>query len=303
MKISYISLRKKLKEFRESNRKDKKTKEEKLQANNRNIQNDIDDTKYIGINYTKKEEITKNKLKDIFNNMKSVPKGSYTLLFFMILLLVATTKLNIDTYTKLGQEDYDTYVLEEPDVVNVSNDNVVIYQEAVSSTYDIAEEDQVAVETTSQSVIETNKAALEDEVYVYEYTFIRPVKGDTLKEYSMDKVIYSKTLDMWKVHDGIDIYAAVGEDVAACEKGIIERVYEDSFYGYSIIIDHQNSVKTIYRNLDENILVKEKEEVTKGQVIGKVGNTAIGECKDEAHIHLEVVKNGEIVNPNTIGIK
>ena len=294
MKINYISLRKKLKEFRESNRKDKKIQE---------VESEINDTKYIGINYTKKDAKKESKLKSILNNMKSVPKGSYTLLLFMILLLVATTKLNIDTYTKLGQEDYNTYVLEEPDVVNVSNDNVVIYQEAVSSTYDIAEEEQVAVETTSQSVIETNKDALEDEVYVYEYTFIRPVKGDTLKEYSMDKVIYSKTLDMWKVHDGIDIYGAIGEDVISSEKGIIERVYEDGFYGYSIIIDHQNSVKTIYRNLDENILVKEKEEVTKGQVIGKIGNTAIGECKDEAHIHFEVVKNGEIVNPNTIGIK
>ena len=112
-----------------------------------------------------------------------------------------------------------------------------------------------------------------------------------------------KTLDMWKVHDGIDIYAALGEDVVASEKGIVERVYEDNFYGYSVIIDHQNSVKTVYRNLDSNIPVKEKQEVSKGEMIGKIGNTASGECKDEPHIHFEVIKNGEIVSPITIGIK
>lgn len=295
MKISYISLRKKLKEFKDNNKKEKNNKEEQCQKTT----SEIDDTKYIGINYTNKEE--KTKLKKILDNMKSVPKGSYTLLLSMILLLVATTKLNIDTYTKLGQEDYDTYTLEDSQATLVSNDNVIIYQEAVSSTYDIAE--VVAIETTSQNIEETKKDVLEDEVYVYEYTFIRPVKGETLKEYSMDKVIYSKTLDMWKVHDGIDIFACLGEDVLASEKGIVERVYEDSFYGYSVIIDHQNGIKTIYRNLAEEILVKEKQEINKGQIIGKIGNTASGECKDEVHIHFEVIKNGEIVNPNTIGIK
>ena len=301
MKISYISLRKKLKELKE-NKKVNDNKENNKQEEIQKEETEIDDTKYIGINYTKKDEKKESKLKNIFNNMKSVPKGSYTLLLFMILLLVATTKLNLDTYSKLGQEDYETYTVEEI-ATTVSNDNVVIYQEAVSSTFDIAVEEEIAVETTSGNVIDTNKDALEDEVYVYEYSFIRPVEGDTMKEYSMDKVIYSKTLDMWKVHDGIDIYGTLGEEVVASEKGIVERVYEDSFYGYSVIIDHQNSVKTVYRNLDSNIPVKENQQVEKGKVIGKIGNTASGECKDKAHIHFEVIKNGEIVSPNTIGIK
>jgi len=119
----------------------------------------------------------------------------------------------------------------------------------------------------------------------------------------MDKVIYSKTLDMWKVHDGIDIIASVGTNVKSCEKGTIERIYEDSFYGYSVIINHKNGIKTIYRNLNSNILVKENENVEKGQVIGNIGNSASGESKDESHLHFEVVQNSEIVNPSIIGIK
>lgn len=293
MKISYISLRKKIKEYRENKKVKEKNKKE------------IDDTRYIGINYSKNDEIkkTKNKLNNIFNNIRSAPKGSYTLLFLMILLLVATTKLNLDTYSKLGQEEYETYVLEEIDTTQVSNDNVIIYQEAVSSIFDINYEVETVIETTSGNIEDTEKDILEDEVYVYEYTFIRPVKGDTMKVYSMDKVIYSKTLDMWKVHDGIDILGSIGEEVIASEKGVVERIYEDSFYGYSVIIDHKNGIKTIYRNLDSNIVIKEKQEVQKGETIGKIGDTSIGECKDESHIHFEVVKNGEIVNPNIIGIK
>jgi len=294
MKISYISLRKKLKEYAQN----KKEKKEELKKDNES--NDIDeDTKFIGINYSKRE--TKEK-KNILNNLKKAPKGSYTLTIFMILLLVITTRVNIDTYSKLSEEDYETYTLED-DEVAVSNDNVIIYQEAVSSVYEVNNNYAQTVETSSENIIETNKDALEDEIYVYEYTYIRPVEGETQKEYSMDKVIYSKTLDMWKTHDGIDISASIGTEVKACEKGTVERVYQDTLYGYRVIINHKNGIKTIYRKLDNEVLVKENQEIEKETVIGRVGNTANSECKDDSHLHFEVVQNSQIVNPSIIGIK
>lgn len=293
MKISYISLRKKLKEYSDN----KKKKQEEKQVKN---DNKIDeDTKFIGINYSKKD--TKEK-KNILSNLKKAPKGSYTLTIFMILLLVVTTKVNIDTYSKLSREDYETYSLNGNEIA-VSNDNVVIYQEAVSSVFEINNDYVETVETSSQNFIQETKETIEDAIYVYEYSYIRPVEGETMKEYSMDKVQYSKTLDMWKTHDGIDIHASIGDEVKASEKGTVERVYKDTLYGYSVIINHQNGIKTIYRNLDAEILVKEKDEVEKLAVIGRVGNTANSECKDDSHLHFEVVQNSQIVNPSIIGIK
>lgn len=294
MKISYISLRKKIKEFKDN----KKEKKEELKKDKES--NSIDeDTKFIGINYGKKETREKG---NILNNLKKAPKGSYTLTIFMILLLVVTTRVNIDTYSKLSEEDYETYTLEDKEIA-VSNDNVLIYQEAVSSVYEVNNDYKEVIEASSENVIETKKDALEDEVYVYEYSYIRPIEGATMKEYSMDKVIYSKTLDMWKTHDGIDIHANIGDEVKASEKGVVERVYEDTLYGYSVIINHQNGIKTIYRNLDNEILVNEKDEVEKSAVIGRVGNTANSECKDDVHLHFEVVQNSQIANPSIIGIK
>lgn len=296
MKISYISLRKKLKEFQD-NKKEKKEKKEKLKKAKQD--SSIDEAKFIGINYSKKD--TKEKER-ILNNLKKAPKGSYLLTLFMIFLLVITTRVNIDTYSKLSEENYETYTLQDEEIA-VSNNNVVIYQEAVSSVYEVSNEYVQSIEASSGNIIETNKDVLEDEVYVYEYTYIRPVEGETIKEYSMDKVIYSKTLDMWKTHDGIDIGASIGAEVKACEKGTVERVYQDTLYGYSVLINHQNGIKTIYRNLDNEILVKEKDEVNKGDIIGRVGRTANSECKDDSHLHFEVVQNSQIVNPSIIGIK
>ena len=296
MKISYISLRKRLEEIR----KNKKEKNKKNKLEN----DEQEETKFIGINYSKKDAKKDMRAKKVFSNLKTAPKGSYTLVISMILLLAITTKLNMDTYKKLGQEEYKTYSLDENiEERPVGNSNVVVYKEAVSSIFDRNEDAEEAIKTSSENILDLGKDELEEEKYVYEYTFLRPIDGETLKEYSMDKVIYSKTLDMWKVHDGIDILSNVGEKVKASEKGIIERIYEDSFYGYSVIIDHQNGIKTIYRNLNSDINVKEKQEIKKGEIIGSIGDTAIGESKDEYHLHFEVVKNGEIVNPNVIGIK
>jgi len=102
MKISYISLKKKIEEYKNSK------KEENKQKNNAN--EDVEkDTKFIGINYSKKTKKDKNK---ILSNLKKAPKGSYTLTIFMILLLVITTRVNMDTYSKLSEEDYETYALE-----------------------------------------------------------------------------------------------------------------------------------------------------------------------------------------------
>ena len=75
------------------------------------------------------------------------------------------------------------------------------------------------------------------------------------------------------------------------------KIYNDSLYGYSVIVNHQNGIKTIYRNLDNETLVNENQEIEKETVIGRVGNTAISECKDESHLHFEVVVNGTRVNP------
>jgi murein DD-endopeptidase MepM/ murein hydrolase activator NlpD len=292
MKISYISLKKKFNEYTKNKKNDMKNKKEK--------NSDEEETKFIGINYSKKEN---KKGSNMFKNFKAAPKGSYTLMIAMFLLLAITTKVNMNTYSKINKENYDTYILNEENVP-ASKTNVIIYQEAASSVYEINDNyDEQTLQTTSSNILQTNKDVLEEERYVYEYSYIRPVEGETLKEYSMDKVIYSKTLDMWKVHDGIDIHANIGDEVKAAEAGIVERVYKDSFYGFSVIIDHQNGIKTIYRNLDNEILVKEKESVERGKVIARVGNTASGECKDETHIHFEVVQNCQIVNPSIIGIK
>ena len=75
-------------------------------------------------------------------------------------------------------------------------------------------------------------------------------------------------------------------------------IKNDPRYGLTVTIAHENGYKTIYSNLLSAEFVAEQQEVEKGQTIGSVGDNAAFEIADEAHLHFEMKKDGETVNPS-----
>lgn len=154
--------------------------------------------------------------------------------------------------------------------------------------------------TNKQTDTKSKTNAVATAPKVVPLSFAKPVNGEIQKIYSNDKVIYSKTLELWKTHEGIDMKADIGTIVKSMEKGTVEKVYSDSFYGMTVVIDHGQGYKSSYSNLDENVLVKEKQVIVKGAKLGKVGNTAIGEIKDDPHLHVSVMKDNVIIDPTSV---
>lgn len=126
--------------------------------------------------------------------------------------------------------------------------------------------------------------------------FEAPVSGKVIEEYSGDDLVYNEALKDWRTHSGVDFEAKMGEEVRASANGIVENVF-DSNMGRCVIIDHQNGFRTMYANLEESEKVKKGDEVSAGDVIGTVGNTALGDITDLEHVHFEIVKDGNNVNP------
>ena len=129
-------------------------------------------------------------------------------------------------------------------------------------------------------------------------TFKYPVIGEVLTEYAKDKLVYSNTLDEWITHTGIDIKAEKTTVVKASADGTVKAIKTDPRYGLTVVIEHTNGFSTVYSNLLTAEFVKEGEKVTSGQTIGTVGNTASFEILDESHLHFEILKNGEQIDPN-----
>ena len=135
-----------------------------------------------------------------------------------------------------------------------------------------------------------------------ELKFQAPVSGEIIKDFAMDTLIYSNTLEEWTTHSGIDIRADKTTVVVSAESGTIESIKTDPRYGLTVTIIHDNGFKTIYSNLLTTEFVTEGERVEKGQTIGTVGETSSFEIADESHLHFEMYKDGVAVNP-TIYLK
>ncbi|WP_164667600.1 M23 family metallopeptidase [Virgibacillus doumboii] len=96
---------------------------------------------------------------------------------------------------------------------------------------------------------------------------------------------------------GIDIAHADGEtfDVLASLSGTVEEVKEDPLYGNVVTLSHGNDVVTYYASMGE-VNVKDGDKVQQGDVLGTAGESIFG--KDNGtHVHFEIRKNGDEVNP------
>ena len=125
-----------------------------------------------------------------------------------------------------------------------------------------------------------------------------PCGQAVLKGYSQTAV-YSKTMDDWRSHTGIDYAAKKGEIVSSVWDGTVKKVYKDNFWGHCIEIEHSGNIISVYKNLEKKILVKEGDKVSKGQPIATVGDSAVVEKRDEEHLHFELWANGGTINPES----
>ena len=130
--------------------------------------------------------------------------------------------------------------------------------------------------------------------------FIEPVKGEVIREFAPDSLVYSETLKEWVTHNGVDIKADKASVVVSVCDGKITAIKNDPRYGLTVIIEHQNGYKTVYANLLTAEYVVEGEEVTAGQTIGTIGNSANFEIADDYHLHFELIKDGQYVDPVSI---
>ena len=140
--------------------------------------------------------------------------------------------------------------------------------------------------------------SLDSEPAVSAFQF--PVKHENAQvtnPYSMDKLIYSVTLDQYMTHCGVDIEAPEDAQVVAVADGTVTAVYEDDRYGTSIEITHPGDIVSVYSNLSTAEMVETGDVVSGGQIIGGVGSTGLFESLEPAHLHFEILKGGAYVNP------
>lgn len=125
-----------------------------------------------------------------------------------------------------------------------------------------------------------------DTKVVYEKDrFSWPVRGEIISEYGVRDGSH---------HDGIDIKAPEGTPVKAAGDGRVVFVDNDMRgYGNIVILKHGDDFFTVYAHNKEN-LVKDGDDVAKGDVIAGVGDTGNATV---CHLHFEVRQGKKVRNP------
>ena len=184
----------------------------------------------------------------------------------------------------------------ENNTANISSTN------SVDNTNKDTENNENTISTSSNKIKNETKEELNTNTKITEEAsedikFVEPIKGEIIREFAPDSLVYSETLKEWITHNGVDIKADKASEVIAVCDGKVSAIKNDPRYGLTIIIEHKDGYKTVYANLLSAEYVVEGEEVTTGQTIGTIGNSANFEIADDYHLHFEVTKDREYVDP------
>ncbi len=119
-----------------------------------------------------------------------------------------------------------------------------------------------------------------------------PTVGWVTSEYGPRRPEFS---GMTSYHKGIDISTSRKTKIVAADAGVVEFAgWHSGGFGYCVIIDHENGVKTLYAHMYTKPLVKEGDRVFKGEHLGGQGMTG---SAGGIHLHFEVIVDGNRVNP------
>ena len=120
--------------------------------------------------------------------------------------------------------------------------------------------------------------------------FLQPVQGEISTPFGIRRVINRQNKSP---HSGVDLRAEEGAPVLASNAGSVVIVDDLFFSGKSVILDHGQGIYSMYFHLSE-ILVREGERISKGDVLGQVGSTG---RSTGPHLHWGLRVHGSKVDP------
>ncbi len=216
-----------------------------------------------------------------FKNKEFMKKYGASVYMSLALMVVVATAVGVFSlsysYNDLGEIDIETPNITTPEIY--------------VPDFTVKDPD------TTEKPVDNNQSGIEADPVVKEYYY--PVKGEKLKGYSIDSLVFSQTLNDYRVHTGVDYLAEAGSAVYAYTDGVILDIYDDPMMGKTIAVEHDYDLVSYYMNLDSTLPsgVEKGAFVKAGDVIGIVGNTAIAEIGEDTHVHFELKVGGTTIDP------
>ena len=159
-----------------------------------------------------------------------------------------------------------------------------------------------SVSGSSATAATANTAQAATRSTVATTSFISPVQGATVSQpfgptsETLEPPATINGVTYAHYHSGIDFAAPLGSNVYAAAGGTVVAAGKESDGAIVVEIRHDNGYTTLYGHLDPSLNVKVGQQVTAGQVLGKVGLTG---TTTGPHLHFGLYTNaGQAVDPS-----
>ncbi len=241
-----------------------------MEQNNKNQKGNKEEQKKFDF----KKHFSKFKAKEF---MKKYGASVYMSLALMVVVATAVGVFSLSySYDDIGEIDIETPEISVPQI-DIPDINISIPDD--------------------EKPVDNNQSGIEADPVVKKYYY--PVNGNIIKKYSVDSLVFSETLNDYRIHSGIDIAADKGSAVLAYADGKVVSVYDDPMMGKTVAIEHDYDLVSYYMNLDSNVpeSISVGKEIKAGEIIGAVGKTALVEVGDESHVHFELKVGGVTIDP------
>lgn len=147
------------------------------------------------------------------------------------------------------------------------------------------------IKNTGTKNTETKNSPVADAVKITNIDW--PAKGKVFRNYGLS---YSQTFGDYRFHKGVDIELERGSEVMAALDGKVISTETAKGEMGVIKIAHGAQWATVYAHLSE-IYVIPGERVKQGQAVAAVDQPGLNEVLEGPHLHFELIKDGNEVNP------
>lgn len=232
-------------------------------------------------------------------------KGFYISLVCGIICLVAFGAICMNVFSDDGSDQGNVLVAEQTEAPVATAEPVVTREPLTEeATTDNVKSEVNEKKTPAPTPAPTPKAKttmkktrVEDRLHFDQETgLLWPVEGDILIEYSADKVVFFPTLSQFKTNPALIIGSEVGEDVKASANGVVKSIEKNDETGTTVTVAIGDDFRIVYGQL-KDVSVSKGDEVSEGQVIGKIAKPTKYYSVEGANLYYQVKQNGETVNP------
>ena len=155
------------------------------------------------------------------------------------------------------------------------------------------------VNSKPDKFVQTDTNINKETIIVAGPTYVVPMKNATIaKDYSATELQFNDSLKQWEIHKAIDFIANEDKNVYTISNGTVSNIYTNYLEGTVIEISHNNGLVSVYKSLSKDVSVAVGDKVSAGQIIGNVSSSMAQELNSGNHLHFELLKNGNKINPN-----